>query len=275
MKKTLKILSAWILLAAICALPAFAGITFTTQGQAKVGGLILGGTTITSTGIEINKLTGVAAGVASASKAVVLGTNRNIDTLVIAASGLKIGTGTGTAVTSTAAELNTLAGVSAGLASASKAVVLGTNRNLDTLTIADGGLKLGSGAGTSVTVSANEINSLSEQIASYSATVTPDTGSNAAQFAFKNAAGTAISSMRTMMAYISTSAGEPTSAVTSIAALTNGQLVNLATGSVSMATTTAGGFLGVTTTAEATGSYYLTFVLPNGKLLTSPALVVN
>lgn len=72
---------------------------------------------ITATAGEINKLAGVTAGTASASKAVVLGANKNIDTLVIAASGLKIGSGAGTAVTATAAELNKLSGAGSAVAS--------------------------------------------------------------------------------------------------------------------------------------------------------------
>jgi hypothetical protein len=57
-----------------------------------------------------------------------------------------------------AAELAVLDGVTAGTVTASKALVVGTNKNLDTLAIADGGLKLGSGAGTAVTATAAEIN---------------------------------------------------------------------------------------------------------------------
>jgi hypothetical protein len=60
--------------------------------------------------------------------------------------------------TATAAEINALAGVTAGTAKASKALVLGTNKNVDTLSIADGGLKLGAGAGTAVTATAAELN---------------------------------------------------------------------------------------------------------------------
>lgn len=60
--------------------------------------------------------------------------------------------------TATATEINALAGVTAGTAKASKALVLGTNKNVDTLSIADGGLKLGAGAGTAVTATAAELN---------------------------------------------------------------------------------------------------------------------
>ena len=66
----------------------------------------------------------------------------------------------GTTVSATAAELNTLASVAAGTTSASKAVVVGANKNLDTLVIADGGLKLGSGSGTAVTATATELNQI-------------------------------------------------------------------------------------------------------------------
>ena len=63
-------------------------------------------------------------------------------------------------VTATAAELTKLAGVAAGTVTASKAVVVGANKEVDTLVIADGGLKLGSGAGTAVTATADEINNI-------------------------------------------------------------------------------------------------------------------
>ena len=49
-----------------------------------------------------------------------------------------------------------LDGVIAGTTSANKAIVVGTNKNVDVLAVAD--LKLGAGAGTSVTASAAEIN---------------------------------------------------------------------------------------------------------------------
>lgn len=55
-------------------------------------------------------------------------------------------------------ELDYLADVVAGTASASKALVLGTNKNVDVLAVADGGLKLGSGAGTAIDATAAEIN---------------------------------------------------------------------------------------------------------------------
>lgn len=73
----------------------------------------LGGTALTPTGAEINKLAGVTAGTAAASKAAVLGANKNLDTLVIADGGLKLGSGAGTAVTATAAELNKTDGIAA------------------------------------------------------------------------------------------------------------------------------------------------------------------
>lgn len=61
-------------------------------------------------------------------------------------------------VTASAAEINKLTGVTGGTTTASKALVAGANSNLDTLAIADGGLKLGAGAGTAVNATAAEIN---------------------------------------------------------------------------------------------------------------------
>lgn len=76
---------------------------------------------------EVAPLDDVTAGTVAAGKAIIVGTNKNIDTLVIADSGLKLGAGAGTAVTATAAQLNVLAGVTAGTGLASKAIVLDAN----------------------------------------------------------------------------------------------------------------------------------------------------
>ena len=70
-------------------------------------GLVLSGG-ITATPTEINELHGVVAGTSSASKAAVLGANKNLDILVLPQSGLRIGSGVGTTVTTTGAELNVL-----------------------------------------------------------------------------------------------------------------------------------------------------------------------
>lgn len=112
------------------------------------GSLKLAGTALTATAAELNALaaTGldatelgylnaVVAGTASASKAAVLGTNKNLDVLAIADGGLSLGAGAGTAVTSTAAELNLLDGSIAGTAVASKALVLGATKNVDTIVV--------------------------------------------------------------------------------------------------------------------------------------------
>jgi len=131
-------------------------------------GLKLGsgaGTAVTATAAELNLLDTATAGTAVASKALVLGSDKNIDTLAIADSGLKLGSGAGTAVTATAAELNLLDTATAGTAVASKALVLGSDKNIDTIAIADSGLKLGSGAGTAVTSTAAELNLLDTSVA--------------------------------------------------------------------------------------------------------------
>jgi hypothetical protein len=64
------------------------------------------------------------------------------------------------ATTSSAAELNFNDGSLAGTAVASKTAVLGTNKNLDVLAVAD--LKLGAGAGTSIVPTAAQINLLAQ-----------------------------------------------------------------------------------------------------------------
>lgn len=75
-----------------------------TATQAEIN--ILDGATVTFD--ELNLLDGSVAGTAVASKALVLGATKNIDTIDVAKDGFKIG---GTAMTCTAAELNILDGV--------------------------------------------------------------------------------------------------------------------------------------------------------------------
>ena len=98
---------------------------------------------VTATAAELNLADGSVAGTAVASKLLALGSNKNVDTLVIADSGLKLGSGAGTAVTSTAAELNILdgvtaasgdinllAGITAGTVTASKVLAVGSGSAL-------------------------------------------------------------------------------------------------------------------------------------------------
>lgn len=64
-----------------------------------------------------------------------------------------------------AAELAVLDGVVAGTVLAGKAVIATTDKHIDTLAISDGGLKLGAGAGTAISATAAEINTLDDSAA--------------------------------------------------------------------------------------------------------------
>lgn len=68
---------------------------------------------VTASAAELNLIDGSIAGTSVASKALALGANKNTDVLALPVSGLKIGAGAGTAVTSSAAELNILTGATA------------------------------------------------------------------------------------------------------------------------------------------------------------------
>lgn len=109
---------------------------------------------------------------------------------------------------------------------------------------------------------------------------TPASGSCAVQLKFKDADGNAVKIPVAGIGYLSNSAAglTHTAAGTSIAALTNGALSIIGptadVGPHFAFTTTAAGLLGVTVTSGA-GTYYLVFVLPNGKLAISDAVVVN
>lgn len=85
---------------------------------------------VTATAAQLNRTAVTTAGTAEASKVAVLGANKNLDTLVIADSGLKLGSGAGTAITATAAELNMLAGVTAGTSLPSKALTVDAAESL-------------------------------------------------------------------------------------------------------------------------------------------------
>ena len=103
------------------------------------GALQIAGTAVTASATELNALTSQG---------------------MVAADAAKLH-----AITSTAVELSLTHNSVAGSAIASAAAVLGANKNLDMLAIADGGLALGAGAGTAVTSTAAELNILHSQAA--------------------------------------------------------------------------------------------------------------
>lgn len=125
--------------------------------------------------------------------------------------------------------------------------------------------------GTLLTPTPAEYNASHDIVASVTTTAVNNTGSNAVQFVFKNAAGLPISSVRSMTMYTSDVNGVPATAVTSYATLTNGTIVTTKTGAVAQVNTTAAGLLGCTLTMT-TGTYYLSFVLQNGTIITSTAI---
>ena len=127
---------------------------------------------------------------------------------------------------------------------------------------------------TGVTADKFDLNTVADAIVSMSTTATPASGSNGVQFVFKDGTGTAIASQRSMISYISDVNGAPVTAVTSFAALTNGSVDLLIVGKQYRVLTTAAGLLGLTVTGSA-GTVYVSFQLPNGKILTSSALVIN
>jgi hypothetical protein len=131
-------------------------------------------------------------------------------------------------------------------------------------------------AGTIIglTALAAELNMMVDTPATVTMATTPATGSCAVQLTFKNTAGAAISHVFSGMAYSSAVDGLSVVAVTSFATLTNGAVDPIITTKNFHFITSAAGLLGITLTASP-GTYYLTFQLPNGALLTTGAIVVN
>lgn len=105
-------------------------------------------------------------------------------------------------------------------------------------------------------------------------TSTPASGSNGTQFVFKDLEGVALVQAVSGIGYISAATGQQSTAITSVATLTNGDIITLVTGSVFLFTTEANGTLGITFTGSA-GSYYCTFILPSGKLHTSTVITIS
>jgi hypothetical protein len=105
-------------------------------------------------------------------------------------------------------------------------------------------------------------------------TSTPATGTNGTQFVFKDLEGVALVQAISGIGYISNVAGQQSTAITSVATLTNGDVTTIVTGKLFHFTTEANGTLGITFTGG-TGAYYCSFVLPTGKIFTSSVLTVN
>lgn len=171
-----------------------------------------------------------------------------------------VGITAGVITLSLANEPSYVQGITPGTSAPSKAIVLDSNSSIDSV------------PWSQIETAANLTTA---QVASVTTTsTTPATGTCAAQFRLNVFGGAAIAYIAPIMFYVSTSAGAISTAATSVAALTNGQVASLITGQVMIGTSTTGGLLGITLTASA-GTYYVTFLLPNGEKSISSALVVN
>lgn len=90
---------------------------------------VVGGNTLSGT--ELGYVDGITPGTVAVNKAIVPTTNKHIDALVISDGGLALGSGAGTAITATGAEINVLAGVTAGTTAPEKALVLDAAESLN------------------------------------------------------------------------------------------------------------------------------------------------
>ena len=128
-------------------------------------------------------------------------------------------------ITASAAEINLIDGSIAGTAVASKALALGANKNIDTIVIADSGLKLGAGAGAAVTMTAAQINLLTQGIAggykTARGTITPTTASD-----------TVVTGLTTVVAVVASLKGAPTLTCMFVAADIGNQAGAPAAGSI-------------------------------------------
>jgi hypothetical protein len=125
-----------------------------------------------------------------------------------------------------------------------------------------------------VTPVAAEFNSLTGQPATLTMATTPGSGTCAVQLTLKDSAGVALDHAVSGIGYVSTSNGLAIAAATSVATLTNGIITQVVVGTIFHYITSAVGLLGITLVAGA-ATYYVTLQLPNGKLLTTGAIVCS
>ena len=128
-----------------------------------------------------------------------------------------------------------------------------------------------------VTASTAEINAMdSAAIVSMTNTEVGDSDKVDVQIVFKDAAGVQVAEPVSGLLYISKIATGITvdAADNSLAALTNGVITNLVSNSVSHFVSSATGLLGIRITSNA-DSYWVVIVLPNGKLLISGECIVD
>lgn len=178
--------------------------------------------------------------------------------------------------TASSAELNLADGSVAGTAVASKLLCLGADKNVDTIAVADGGFKLGSGAGTAVTSTAAELNELDDvtSFAQSTIAVGAETGGDtiAVTLTLKDAAGVAVNEARYVRCWLSSSAttGALSAAPSGGVTATTGIILKEDTAELlfQCVTSTAGVLVLSIVEAGALNSY-LWVELPNGKSLVS------
>ena len=222
---------------------------------------------LTASATELNLIDGSLAGTAVASKALVLGANKNVDTLVIADGGLKLGAGAGTAVTPTAAELNFVDGVT----SAIQTQIDGKSATGHTHTLANV---------TDLTATAAEVNLLDGMAAAQTTITVGAEATNVirATLQLKDANDANVASSRMIRAWLSGVNTVPYATVATapnggVAIGTKGAIITeLVAEKVFLCTTDAAGALELDITDTGTPTFYLIVELPNGTLEISSAI---
>lgn len=195
-----------------------------------------------------------------------------------------------TDVDATAAELNYVAGVTPGTAAASKAAVLGADKNLDTLAVAT--LALGAGAGTAVTATAAELNKLDNATitaaelntldgapaATTTIAVGAETGGDTitVTIQLKDANDADLATRAAVFAYLSDDANGDSIAGTApsggVAINTDGLLIPVVADKAFYLTSEADGDIAIDIVEASADTWYLILVLPNGLLKASGAI---
>jgi hypothetical protein len=195
----------------------------------------------------------------------------------------------GTQVTTEAGELNVLANVTPGTAKASSALVLGANKNVDTLAIADGGLKLGAGAGTAVTATAAELNKVDGYTGSHlelntlvgklaGATITvgaEDADAIAVTIQLEDANGDDMATSAAVYGYLSDNDDGSTLAGTApdtVAIGTDGLEIELVSKKAFLLVSESDGDIDLAIGENGADTWYLVLVMPDGSLVISDAI---
>lgn len=255
-------------------------------------GWAIEGVAVTATAAQLNSsgsASGATAGTVTASKAVVVDSNKDIAAFRnLTATNLDAGaSGTAGSVDvfpTTASKGKVAITKTANTNDDTTSFVFGAHAAARTITVPDPGaaanVLMTTGTATATTATTSEISKVAGVPASVTVVVTTPgaSGTADAAFTFLDAAGATCAIATAMPFYLSGSTGlAVTAAITSILAADTpvGGVAPLTTGQSGILVTTAAGLGSLKLDGTAATTYYITFIGLGGRLITSPAILTK